>query len=533
MNPLQTAKHNIKHYLASNWKILLVVVIIQAIAYSYLFSGITFTDHTLGHSKILTYPSHITQAEGRWMQDILINLQGGSGNQSVQMSIAVMLQAVNGTLFAHWLKLKRQFHVFLIAALLCLFPPFLDYYGFPRDNFNFVFGDTLCILGAYLLKRGTLVSALSSSLLYGLSLSIYQPKIALITLTAIGCIILRATEESPPEKTIKQRQILKEFSLPTLSIAITVLAYWLSYRISAVDSLGNYTRINNFEEMFSELLRAYSNTFQYFSGDMGGLPLNLRFLPLIIVAVGASRAVAIAIQTRAYLTAFTVFIAIVLSPAAINAAWIINREAWPHPGRLYTAYAYFFLLFLSFILRWKPLQRISEIASFAIFYFLFILSSQQANALELRNTYEYAFINRIVHRVETLIPAPTTTGTKPALVVVGEIPNFDFSQYVRFPPRLGISHALNYWTFAPYAHIDIINFFLGREGVRAPTRSEQSAVIDESHQIQPWPNKQATFISSSRAIGVVLQKHTKGVPFTWYGNCPKIYKDCTQTQTSR
>ena len=156
INPLQAARISVKRYLANNWKVLLAVIAIQAIAYSYLLTGITFTDHTMGHSIVLPYPSHITKNEGRWMQDILINLQGGSGNQSVKMSTAVLLQAVNGTLFAHWLNLKRQFHIFLIAALLCLFPPFLDYYGFPRDNINFVFGDTLCILGAYLLKRGTL-----------------------------------------------------------------------------------------------------------------------------------------------------------------------------------------------------------------------------------------------------------------------------------------------------------------------------------------------------------------------------------------
>ena len=104
INPLQAARISVKRYLANNWKVLLAVIAIQAIAYSYLLTGITFTDHTMGHSIVLPYPSHITKNEGRWMQDTLINLQGGSGNQSVKMSIAVLLQAVNGTLFAHWLR---------------------------------------------------------------------------------------------------------------------------------------------------------------------------------------------------------------------------------------------------------------------------------------------------------------------------------------------------------------------------------------------------------------------------------------------
>jgi len=516
INPLQAARISVKRYLANNWKVLLAVIAIQAIAYSYLLTGITFTDHTMGHSIVLPYPSYITKNEGRWMQDILINLQGGSGNQSVQMSIAVLLQAVNGTLFAHWLNLKRQFHIFLIAALLCLFPPFLDYYGFPRDNINFVFGDTLCILGAYLLKRGTLKTALASSLLYGLSLSIYQPKIALVALTAIGSIILRATEENPCKKTIKIRQMLKELFLPTLSITTAAIIYWLSYRFSAINSYGNYTHINNLEEIITELPRTYSKTIQYFSGDIGGLPLKLRFLPIIVIAAGASRAIVIVLDTKGKCAAFMVGIAIFLSPAAINATWIINREAWLSPGRMYTAYAYFFLLFLSLLLQWRLFQRMAEITALAISYFLFILASQQANALELRNAYKISFINRIVHRVDTLMPAPTVTGTRPGLVVVGEIPNFDFRPYIRFPPKLGISHALNYWTLATYNQIDMINFFLGREGVRAPTSSEQKAVIDESRHVQPWPNQQATFVSPSKAIGVVLEKYRPGGPVTWH-----------------
>ena len=516
INPLQAARISVKRYLANNWKVLLAVIAIQAIAYSYLLTGITFTDHTLPLASLQSYPSFRTLSEGRWLADILIQLEGGSGNQSVQMSIAVLIQAVNGTLYAHWLNLKRQFNIFLIAALLCLFPPFLDYYGFAIDEINFALGDTLCILGAYLLKRGTLKTALASSLLYGLSLSIYQPKIALVALTAIGSIILRATEENPCKKTIKIRQILKELFLPTLSITTAAIIYWLSYRFSAINSYGNYTRINNLEEIITELPRTYSKTIQYFSGDIGGLPSNLRFFPLIIIAAGASRAVAIVIHMKGKLAAFVVGITIFLSPVAINATWVINRESWPYAGRLYTAYAYFFLFFLSFLFRWKPFQKMAEIAALALLYLLFLLASQQANALELKTDYETSFIKRIVQRVEPLMPDPTSTGNRAGLVVIGDMPTFDLGQYVRFPPRLGISHALNVRAFAPYGHIDVINFSLGRQGVRKPSSTEQKAVIDESRHVQPWPNQQATFVSPSKAIGVVLEKYRPGGPVTWH-----------------
>ena len=111
---------------------------------------------------------------------------------------------------------------------------------------------------------------------------------------------------------------------------------------------------------------------------------------------------------------------------------------------------------------------------------------------------------------------PTSTGNRASLVVIGDMPTFDLGQYVRFPPRLGISHALNVRAFAPYGHIDVINFSLGRQGVRKPSSTEQKAVIDESRHVQPWPNQQATFVSPSKAIGVVLEKYRPGGPVTWH-----------------
>jgi hypothetical protein len=515
MNPLETASNTAKDFLLTHWKILLAITIIQVIAYSYLLTGITFTNHTFPNVWLNPYPSYRTQEEGRWMADILIHLAGGSGNQSVQMSIAIFLQAVNGTLFAKWLGLKRHLHIFLIAALLCLFPPFLDYYGFAIDHIAFVFGDTLCIFGAYLLKRGTLLSVLTSSLLYGLSLAVYGPKISFVSFTAISSIILRATEANPSNTTIKNGQMLKELLVPAFSVAVTMTIYWITYKLSAPYSAGIRTHTNSFEEVIPEFLKSYSTTIQFFTGDLGGLPNIIRLMPLMIIVAGASVAAASALLARGGLATLLVLISVFLSPAAINATWIINKEAWPTPGRLYTAYAYFFLFYLSFLLQWRPSRKIIEFTTLAMIYLFFTLASQQANALELKTAYETSFINRIVQRVEPLLPDKTTSDTRPGLVIIGDIPPFDVKQYVRFQPHLGVSHALNTQGFVSYRHIDIFNFFLGRQGVRRPTSSEQKAVIEESRNAQPWPSQQATF-STSQVIGVVLEKYRPGGSVTWH-----------------
>ena len=514
MHPAQRMRNSAKGYLRKYWKILLAVTALQVVAYMYLFTGVTFTNHTFPNVWISDYPSYRTQGEGRWLADMLIQLAGGSGNQSVQMSIAVTLQSVNGVLLAIWLNLKRQFDILIIAALLCLFPAFLDYYGFAVDHISFVAGDTLCILGGYLLKQNKIAPALGSSALYALSLAIYGPKISLVSFTAIAAVVLQVTESGSLMAKSRYRQTLKIPFLSVLSVIGAMALYWFSYKITASYTMGGRTHTNNLNEVIPELTRSYSNAIQYFSGDLGGLPFEIRFLPLLIIVAGASTAIVRALRARGRLGAFLVVIAVLLSPLAINATWIVNREAWPTPGRLYTAYAYFFLFYLAFLLRCRIFSKLSEVAALAILVLFFTLASQQANALAMKTIYEVSFVNRIVQRVEPLLPEATATGAKPALVVVGDIPAFDVRQYIRFPARLGTSHALTTGAFIWYRHIEIFNFFVGRQDVRRPSMSEQKMVIDRSHNVEPWPSEQATF-RTSQAIGVVLEKYNPGVSVTW------------------
>jgi hypothetical protein len=309
--------------------------------------------------------------------------------------------------------------------------------------------------------------------------------------------------------------MLKELLVPAFSVAVAMTIYWITYKLSAPYSAGIRTHTNSFEEVIPEFLKSYSTTIQFFTGDLGGLPNMIRLMPLMIIVAGASVAAASALLARGGLATLLVLISVFLSPAAINATWIINKEAWPTPGRLYTAYAYFFLFYLSFLLQWRPSRKIIEFTTLAMIYLFFTLASQQANALELKTAYETSFINRIVQRVEPLLPDKTTSDTRPGLVIIGDIPPFNVKQYVRFQPHLGVSHALNTQGFVSYRHIDIFNFFLGRQGVRRPTSSEQKAVIEESRNAQPWPSQQATF-STSQVIGVVLEKYRPGGSVTWH-----------------
>jgi len=79
--------------------VFVLCLLLQFITYSYFFTSLIFTNHTFPNSWLYPYPSFKTQGEGRWLADIIIWLQGGSGVQPFQMFIATTLQSINGIFF--------------------------------------------------------------------------------------------------------------------------------------------------------------------------------------------------------------------------------------------------------------------------------------------------------------------------------------------------------------------------------------------------------------------------------------------------
>src|SRR5262249_35681269 len=129
---------------------------------------------------------------GRWFNDLVIWLQGGSGVQPFQMAVSVVLQALNGILFARFLGLEKRLDVMLAAASLCLYPALLDTYSFASEPINFAIGDTFALLGI-LYCANTARSAKNaavSGILFVLSLASYPPKIALVGLLCICYVAL-------------------------------------------------------------------------------------------------------------------------------------------------------------------------------------------------------------------------------------------------------------------------------------------------------------------------------------------------------
>lgn len=506
----------IGNFIIKSWIVFLAASLAQIVVYSYFFTTITFTDHTFPNVWQYTYPSFKTQAEGRWLADLLIQAGGGAGTESFQMGLAIVLQSLNGILLARWLHLRRLRDILLITLLLCFFPTFVDYFGFAVDHISFVLGDTLCIAAVIWMRHRTWISIVGAAFCYAFALSIYGPKIALISFLTIASLILEITETKKFNVKLKVHAVLHELIHALLPLVIGLAIFGLTVKLLVVNADAGRTSMNDIHAARAAINQSYLATIRFFSGDMGGLPPKIRFLPIAIILAGGSRALMLARHSCTLPGTATALLALLATPVAISATWIINYGAG-QSGRLYPAHAYFFLFYLAYLLRWHQARKPALIGSIVLCWLLINLGSQRVNAIEFKSLYERAFVQRIVARVEALIP-PGDLGKNPqALVVIGEIPPFAINKYIRFPPRKATSHALNSTAFAPYRQIEIINFFLGLEGVRKPTKMEQRLIVDQSRNYNAWPAKNSTF-RTDNTIAVILQPYESGISITWNQN---------------
>ena len=510
---LHTAKEQSVRFLRNHWPVLLIACLAQIAVYTYFYTTVTFTNHTFPNVWLYAYPSFKTQSEGRWLADLLIQAGGGAGTQSFQMAMATVLQAVNGILLARWLYLRRQSDILLVTLLLCFFPTFLDYYVFACDHISFVLGDTLCITAVIWLRRRTWTSILGAAACYAGALAIYATKIALISFLAFASLILGITEAhhsiAKPNRSVLARELV--FALLPLLIGLTVFGVTLKWLV--VSAGGVRTSLNDISEASAAFAHSYRNTARFFSGAMGGLPSQIRFLPLLVLLAGGARGLMLAARSLALPGTVMSAFAILATPPAICATWILNQEAW-QSGRIYPAHAYFFLFFLAFLLRWPRARRLAWIGSVVLCWLLINLGSQQVNAIEFKSLYEQAFVQRIISRVEPLLPSVNPERQQTPLVVIGEIPPFASSKYIRYPMREATPHALNSSAFADYRQTEIVNFFLGNERVRRPTHLEQSAIVSQSLSRAAWPATESTF-NVDHTIGVILQTYKPRASITW------------------
>jgi hypothetical protein len=486
--------------------VFIALLLLQFVAYSYFFTEMTFTDHTFPNTMLYgDYPTFKTSSEGRWLADLIILAQGGSGVQSVQMIGAAMLQALNGILFARLVGLQGKVYVFLLAGIVCLYPAFLDYYSFAADHISFVIGDTFVIIGSlvWVRSRHDFTRILGTSTFYFLALSTYAPKIALVSVFTLFNLVLM----------LKVHAVRREVLLTPAPLLLSAVLFWLVSKVVVTDPIVRSTHVNGVGETIGQITISYTKFFDYLASSVGGVPKGglLGLIPLILVALGLIAL--LARSGRDQSVHLALFAAVLLVPVAVNGSNIVNILTPSDGGRFYAAYGYALFFFLGHALQPRALRWAALPLAWLLLWFFLVFGTQASNAAQLKTTYELNMINRILVRVEPLLGLPTKERT--ALVVIGRYPPFRFADFVRWPPTTD-APTMNREAFALFRQAEILNFFLGNKQFRQPTTDEQKSAILRavSKDVKPWPSAGSVFLDGKTVV-VSLQSYGPDVPVTW------------------
>lgn len=502
-------QHRLEQFFRANATILLALIALQIVVYSYFYFGPILTNHTFPNAWVVGYPSFKTLGEGRWLADLVILVQGSSGVQSLQMFVATALQAVNGVLFARLCGLTRPLHIGMAAALLCLYPAFLDYYVFNIDHLTFVLGDTLALLGlrAALQNPPSLRALGRPALFFMLAIACYQPKIALV---ATLCVIFFALSLTRQPASVTPQRVVRMAGYAIALAVSGLLLYYLSMKLTVFYDIGQRAYMNTPAQILAESAAAYGHFLRYFWTGSAYLPPPLLGLPLIAVILGGLALLPRLAATRGA-QSLALLVVIVALPLALRASYIINETTWDGAGRINFAYGYALIFFLICLLQHVRLQKPGLGLIAVLAYFSAVADAQETNAAAMKTEYDTAMINRIAARIEAV--TPDLLQTRHPIAIFGHYPAFPHERYLRSAAGLHWVHSQSA-TFEVYRQTEILNFFFGRDVVHSPTTAQlaQAAAAVKTRPV--WPAPQSVFVQNGTII-VLLEPYTDDLPRTW------------------
>lgn len=470
-------------------------MLVSVVVYSALVSGIVFTNHTIPNSLLYPYPSFKTVSEGRWLADILIQLFGG-GSQTFQAFAGLLIQSVNGLLFAELIGARGVAKRTMIALFVALFPAVPDLYSFTADNITFTIAQALSLSAVFALDRIRLYrwSIPTAAVLFALSLAGYQPLIVVSATVLVAWLLHRSITTTPR---------VSLFLASGLAMVLGLLLYWISTKLTIIWPLPVSTNTNGVREVAWEILRSYPNAVRRFYDFMIHQPLAGR-LGVAATVVLSGWAVA-AKLTRS--NAAAIIACLILMPLALQAVFIINADSTPSVSRFGVGYGYYLAFAASLAFDLFSKLKLGVVATSAALYGLLFLAVQENGYTALKSDYETQAINRLVLKVGDLLKGDE----HPALVVIGQFPLDHLDRLLSYPKRPFRPHTSSA-AFMPYRQVEIANFFMGADNLRSPTTAERDAALADAASHPIWPANGSVYRSGD-VIVAVLSRKTEDV--TW------------------
>lgn len=501
----------IKGAARDNFHVYLVGYFLNFAIYSYLFTNITFTNHTVQNSVLQSYPSYRTVWEGRWLHDLILFLSGGLGSQSAQMFLAVALQVASGIVFARILQARGRLQTLIVVLLVSLHPTVMDYYSFNSDAVSFTLGDLLIVAGGYVLLRPGWARVATATLCFFLALSIYQPKIAVLAVILVvasrQAILTSGTEECRSNPgALGVVQIAMRFLLAPL---LACAAYWIVLQMLVSREGGLMTVLNPEENPLMRISAAYIRAATGFD-DLVSL-LQPPVVWIVMLSIGGSLGVVVAqFVRRPSLRSLLGCAMLALLPPAAYLTFILNDISWTEAGRIFVSEAYVLAFVLSLSWPFPVLRPISLFASIAIIFYMAVIAGQETQAASIRSTLEMQRIERIFARIE--MEVPDLYARKHDLLVVGKLPDDAYRQFVRLSWRHNRPN-LSYSLFATFHQTTYLNLIAGRDVFDRVQSANLEGLLREVAGRPAWPAPGSVFVDGDTVV-VMLEPYRDGIELT-------------------
>src|SRR6185369_10570820 len=309
------------------------------------------------------------------------------------------LHIVNAIVVAEIFGVEGKMNTFLAAALLSVYPAFLDRYCFPGSQITFVVTDSLAVFALFVLSRqNTQWKVITGvTLLLILCLSSYQPGIALASFLVLAHCILEVikTQDGDTSSPLPVKQLITAAT----SMLFAAVGYFVIVKITTPLGMGERTHLNSISEVVQQIQYSYPAFIKYFSAGSDYLPKSLRWLPLVVVLSGAASIVLSSLR-KGVISTISVVVLLGLMPIALRASYIINNQTFSNVGRIIYPYAFALLFFLLIIQLRPKLRWFSQGATLVLFYCSIIVATQETNAAYLKMLFDTNKINRIAGRIE-------------------------------------------------------------------------------------------------------------------------------------
>ena len=473
------------------WRTVLLLFCLQFAAFSYLYTIPILTNHTFEHVWLQDYPTYSTLTEGRWMSDLVIWAQGEAGVQSFQMILATLVQACNGLLLADLVGEKRRAQRFLLAALLCLYPAFIDFYSFSNYHLAFVLGDAFALLAALALVRGAPSRAglVLAGLGFVLAIASYQPKLGLVALLLASVALLRLTRAAPEDPRPTPAGVIRDLGTLLLVGVGSGVIYWLTMRLTVSEANPLRTNVNTLAAAWHQVQVAYGETAHRFSRGIDGLSRLGHGTVLAILLVGVA-GFAWDAGRRALWLVPVVLAVVAVIPVALRATYVVNDLAWARPGRILYPFGYCLLFFLARGLKTRLVGVAVAIAGAGLLWSFLAFDTQQVNYAAFKSQRDLWWIGRIADG----------SSRWPHQSPESRCPWWSWATTPR--PRWGSSSAgrrgaiqLNTPAFEYYRQPTILNHFLGRKAFRFPTAAELVRARATMLGRRPWPAPESVYLA--------------------------------------